>query len=114
MGENVKSLKKENDELRDQVKSLSEDFQRFKDKMAAKVSKDVTPSSNKTPSIQEFYTFKNFSPWALYPECNLSKVRDTHSHLSNNYWPNDWKRLILLQNGLAKKWNDCDEIIISS
>ena len=37
MGENVKSLKKENDKLRDQVKSLSEDFQKFKDKMAAKV-----------------------------------------------------------------------------
>lgn len=67
MGENVKSLKKENDEPRDQVKSLSEDFQRFKDKMAAKVSKDVTPSSNKTPSVQEFYTLKKFFTLSFIP-----------------------------------------------
>ena len=54
MGENVKSLKKENDKLRDQVKSLSEDFQRFnKDKMAAKVSKEVSPSSCESPSVQD-------------------------------------------------------------
>ena len=46
MGENVKSLKKDNDKLRGQVKSLSEDFQRFKDKMAAKVSKE-------SPSVQD-------------------------------------------------------------
>ena len=53
MGENVKLLKKENDKLRDQVKSLSEDFQRFKDKMAAKVSKEVSPSSCESPSVQD-------------------------------------------------------------
>ena len=53
MGENVKSLKKENDKLRDQVKSLSEDFQRFRDKMAAKVSKEVSPSSCESPSVQD-------------------------------------------------------------
>ena len=52
MGENVKSWKKENDKLRDQVKSLSEDFQRFKDKMAAKVSK-VLPTSCESPSVQD-------------------------------------------------------------
>ena len=49
MGDNVKSLKKENDKL----KSLSEDFQRFKDKMAAKVSKEVSPSSCESPSVQD-------------------------------------------------------------
>ena len=53
MGENVKSLKKENDKLKDQVKSLSEDFQRFKDKMAAKVSKEVLPTSRESPSVQD-------------------------------------------------------------
>ena len=53
MGENVKSWKKENDQLRDQVKSLSEDFQRFKDKMAAKVSKEVSPTSCESPSVQD-------------------------------------------------------------
>ena len=53
VGENVKSLKKENDKLRGQVKSLSEDFQRFKDKMAAKVSKEVSPSSCESPSVQD-------------------------------------------------------------
>ena len=53
MGENVKSLKKENDKLRDQVKSLSEDFQKFKDKMAAKVSKEVLPSSCDSPNVQD-------------------------------------------------------------
>ena len=53
MGENVKSLKKENDKLRDQVKSLSEDFQKFKDKMAAKVSKEVSPSSCDSPNVQD-------------------------------------------------------------
>ena len=53
MGDNVKSLKKENDKLRDQVESLAEDFQRFKDKMAAKVSKEVSPSSCESPSVQD-------------------------------------------------------------
>ena len=53
MGENVKSLKKENDKLRDHVKSLSEDFQKFKDKMATKVSKEVSPSSWESPSVQD-------------------------------------------------------------
>jgi len=53
MGENVKSWKKENDQLRDQVKSLSEDFQRFKDKMAAKVSKEISPTSCESPSVQD-------------------------------------------------------------
>ena len=53
MRENVKSLEKENDKLRDQVKSLSEDSQKFKDKMAAKVSKEVSPSSCESPSVQD-------------------------------------------------------------
>lgn len=53
MGENVKSLQKENDKLKDQVKSLSEDFQRFKDKMAAKASKEVLPTSRESPSVQD-------------------------------------------------------------
>ena len=41
MGESVKSLKNEDDNVRDKVKSLSEDFQKFEDKTAAKVNKEV-------------------------------------------------------------------------
>ena len=53
MGENVKSLKKENDKLRDQVKSLSDDLQKFKDKMAAKASKEASASSCESPSVHD-------------------------------------------------------------
>ena len=50
MGENVKSLKKENDRLREQIKSLSKDFENLKDKMAAEVSKATSTTTCEPPN----------------------------------------------------------------
>lgn len=46
MGENVKSLKMENDKLRNQVKNLSDKFHKFKDMMVAKTNKEVAVVTN--------------------------------------------------------------------
>lgn len=52
MAENLKSLEKENDRLRDQIKNLSKDFEIFKEKMAAEVATSTT-ACTKLPNDQD-------------------------------------------------------------
>lgn len=53
MGENLKSLEKENDRLRDQITNLSsKDFEIFKEKMAAEVATSTT-ACTKLPNGQD-------------------------------------------------------------
>ena len=53
MGENVKSFKKENDRLREQIKSLSKNFENLKDKMAAEVNKSASTTTCEPPNEQD-------------------------------------------------------------
>ena len=54
MGDKIKSLQKENTELRNQLNSLSKDFEKFKEKMAAKVKEATrTDVAREAPSVQD-------------------------------------------------------------